>query len=297
MWLGPDRPPALLGSLERAGVLSSSPQDANVFVWTQGPGCIAEFLHPGVAWVQLISAGTEGWVAAGELDRARTWTNASGAFGERVAEHVLALLLAAAKNLSAAIRAHEWQDTLESTVIRGSTVGLVGAGAIGRATLTLLRPFGVRCVALTRSGRDVPDADLSLAAGELDELLKISDFVVLAAPLTDATTALIGAREIALIGPSGYLINVARGALVDTKALVEALEHRRIAGACLDVTDPEPLPEDHPLWRMANVVVTPHIANPASSHFEALAPLVMENIVRFGRGDPLRGVIDARRGY
>jgi phosphoglycerate dehydrogenase-like enzyme len=297
VWLGPGRPGALLAPLERAGALAPSPQAANVVVWTAGPEDIAGILHPDVAWVQLVSAGVETWLSTGMLDQARIWTNASGAFGERVAEHVLALILAAAKNLPRAIRANEWQETLESAIFRGSTVGVVGAGAIGRATLMLLRPFGVRCVALTRSGRNVPEADVSLAANARDDLLRMSDFVVLAAPLTPATKAFIGAREIELLGPSGFLINVARGGLIDTEALVAALKRGRLGGACLDVTDPEPLPPDHPLWTLPNVLITPHIANPPGTHFDALAPLVLENIARFRRGDKLSGVIDVGRGY
>jgi phosphoglycerate dehydrogenase-like enzyme len=297
VWLGPDRPPALLASLKHAGVLSRSPRDANIFVWTEGPERITEHLHPDVAWVQLTSAGVERWIAAGALDGARTWTNASGAFGERVAEHVLALILALAKNLPTAIRAQEWQETLQTTILRGSTVGCVGAGAIGRSTLALLGPFGVRRVALSRSGREVLNADVSLHAGALDELLTMSDFVVLATPLTNATTTVIGAPQMDLIGPRGYLINVGRGALVDTDALVEALQRGRLAGAALDVSDPEPLPPHHPLWTMPNVIITPHVANPPDSQFEAMVPLVTENLARFRRGDQLVGVIDPDRGY
>jgi phosphoglycerate dehydrogenase-like enzyme len=296
VWVGPDRPSELLVPLDKAGVLARRPESANVFVWTSGPEMITEFLRPTIEWVQLPFAGIEAWIAAGVLDERRLWTNAGGAIGARVAEHALALVLAAAKDLLRATREKRWRE-YEPKLLSASTVGLVGAGHVGRSLLRLLRALGTRSVALTRSGKPVQEADLTLTAGRLDDLLDMSDFVVLASPLTRETTSLIGSREMRIIGPNGWLINVARGGLVDTKALVEALAHGDLGGACLDVTDPEPLPSEHPLWRLPNALITPHIANPPATHDEALATLVMENLGRFQRGEPLIGTIDVNRGY
>ena len=140
-------------------------------------------------------------------------------------------------------------------------------------------------------------ADRSLHAAGLHSVLAESDFVVLAVPLTEETRGLIRERELELIGRDGWLVNVARGAIVVTEALVEALEHDRLGGACLDVTDPEPLPPEHPLWRLDNVLVTPHVANPPGTTYEPLARLVEENVRRFRDGRELRGVVDPERGY
>ena len=209
---------------------------------------------------------------------------------------MLAFVLAGARNLPQAAKRRTWKRD-EGRRFAGATVGIVGAGGIGRATIERLAPFGVRVLALTRSGREVPGAERSLSFADLDELLGQSDYVVLAAPLTAETRGLIGARELDLIGPRGWLLNVARGGLVQTDALVDALRESRIGGACLDVTDPEPLPDGHPLWDFENVLITPHVANPPELEAELLAPRVEENVRRFAAGNELEGLIDVARGY
>jgi phosphoglycerate dehydrogenase-like enzyme len=253
-------------------------------------------LHPSIEWVQLESAGVDRWLEDGLVDRERRWTAVHAVYAPDVAEHAVAFLLAAARRLPQAARRSEWRS-LDAEPLAGRTVGLVGAGAIGRETIARLRPFGVRVLALTRSGRAVEGAERSFGSEGLDELLRASDHVVLALPLTPQTRRLIGERELELIGPSGWLVNVGRGPLVDTDALVRALAGRRIGGACLDVTDPEPLPAGHPLWRFDNVLVTPHVANPPGTIYEPLARLVEENVRRFAAGRELLGEIDPERGY
>jgi phosphoglycerate dehydrogenase-like enzyme len=297
VWLGPERHRILVEAIERAGGSLTESRDANAIVWRGGrPGLIRDVLHPGIEWVQLDSAGVDGWLEAEVLDRERRWTAAQDAFAPDVAEHAVAFLLAAARRLPQAARRREW-SRLGGEPLGGATVAVVGAGSIGRETIARLRPFGVRIVAVTRSGRPVDGADSSLPGGRLHEALAAADYVVLALPLTDETRRLIGARELGLIGPSGWLVNVARGALVDTGELVHALEERRIAGACLDVTDPEPLPERHPLWCFDNVLVTPHVANPPNTVDRRLADLVEDNVRRFREGRELLGVVDPERGY
>ena len=242
-------------------------------------------LRDEVAWVQLDSAGVEPWFELGLVDAARVWTSAAGAYAAAVAEHVVALLLAAAKRLAECARATTWmKPELEGVALAGSTIGIVGAGAIGRETIRRLRPFDVQVVASTRSGAEVPGADRSLGPDGLDELLERSDYVVLCAPLTPETTGLIGARELALLGPGGVLVNVARGALVDTEALVAALRGGRLGGAFLDVTDPEPLPDGHPLWSEPRALITPHVANTRTQLDAALARRVEQNVARFRGG-------------
>jgi phosphoglycerate dehydrogenase-like enzyme len=299
VWIGPEPNDAIAAAVERGGgEIVKSPAEGDGFIWLSWSRAadISELLHDGVRWVQLPSAGVDRWFAQGLLDDRRKWTGAQGAYADDVAEHVLAFLLAAARQLPQAAKRRTWAAG-EGLRVAGSTVGIVGAGGIGEAVLRRLTPFGARILALTRSGREVPGADRSLSSDDLDELLAESEYVVLALPLTGESRGLIGARELDLIGPRGWLLNVARGALVDTDALVDALRAGRIAGACLDVTDPEPLPDGHPLWDLDNVLVTPHVANPPQLEIDALAPRVEENVRRFAAGEELLGHIDLARGY
>lgn len=297
VYVGPGDEAAVEQAVERAGARLASTGEANVFVWTDGRlDGLKEALHPGVSWVQLASAGVESAIELGLVDSTRRWTSATGLYGARVAEHAVALILAAAKRLPQAARRSEWQAA-RVDLLEGATVGVVGAGGIGLETLRRLEPFGLRRIALTRSGRRVGEADVWLGPDGLDRLLDESDYVVLAAPLTAETEHLVGRAELERIGPRGCLVNVARGRLVDTEALVDVLAAGLLGGACLDVVDPEPLPPGHPLWRFENVLITPHVANPWERHHELLAERVSENIARFREGSALLGSIDLDHGY
>ena len=290
--------PALVRGVERGGGIVVDRIDAaRAVVWRGGePSDARGLLHAGIEWVQLDTTGVDRWVEAGILDDRRAWTLVRDVYAPDVAEHALALVLAAARRLPQTARERRWSG-IGGERLAGRTVGLVGAGAIGREMIERLRPFGVRILALTRSGRSVDGADESLPAARLEELLERSDYAVLAAPLTRETRGLVGRAELRRLGRDAWLVNVARGPLVDTDALVAALAAGEIAGACLDVTDPEPLPDDHPLWSFDNVLVTPHVANPPGTWDEPLARLVEENVRRFGAGEELRGVVDLERGY
>lgn len=297
VWLGPGQHSALVKAIEQAGGTLTSLAEANAVVWSDADGeSLGDVLHAGIEWVQLNSAGVEDVLATGLIDQNRIWTGAQGAYGARVAEHVLAFVLAGARRLPQAAREGHWTE-LPGDALAGKTIGIVGAGGIGLATISRLEPFDVEVLALTRSGHDVPGTTRSYGPAGLAELLNLSDYVVLAAPLTNETRKLIGSRELGLIGPTGWLVNVSRGPLVDTDALVSALEEGIIAGACLDVTDPEPLPDHHPLWRFPNVLITPHVANPWAIHHDPLAGRVAENVLRFRERSPLVGVIDPELGY
>jgi phosphoglycerate dehydrogenase-like enzyme len=288
-----------VAAIEQAGGTLVEPDEANAVVWStyeDEPEAIAGVLHDGIAWVQLDAAGVDGWLEAGLIDTGRVWTAAQGAYAPRVAEHAVALLLAAARGIPQAARATEWGATPGRGLL-GSTVGVIGAGGIGQEVIARLGAFGVRILALTRTGRATIGVAASYGSEELDRVLIESDFVVLAMPLTPATRGIIGTRELELLGPDGWLINVARGQLVQTAALVSAIEGARIAGACLDVVDPEPLPPSHPLWSLPNVLITPHVAHPWEQHYEPYARRVAENVARFCAGAELVGVVDPERSY
>ncbi|MCW2598431.1 MAG: D-isomer specific 2-hydroxyacid dehydrogenase NAD-binding protein [Frankiales bacterium] len=300
VFVGPSQPADVTAAVTAGGcVVTSDPRRAEAVVWVGGDGAeLAGVLHDGVRWLQLPDAGVERWLTSGVLSARRTVTSATGVYGEQVAEHALALTLACLRRLPQCARATSWQpEDLRGTVLAGAEVVVVGAGGIGIAFLRLLAPFGCRTVAVTRTGAPVADFDITLPIGRLEEALPTADVVVLAVPLTAETTALVNAERLRLMKPSAVIINVGRGGLVDTAALVAALEGGALGAAGLDVTDPEPLPDGHPLWRLPQVLITPHTANPPAARSAGLARRVEENCRRYAAGEGLAGVIRAELGY
>jgi phosphoglycerate dehydrogenase-like enzyme len=288
---------AVREAVERGGGrVSTDPEEAEAIVWLGPASGLSDVLHENVRWVQLHSAGVEGWMEDGLIDGRRIFTSAAGAYAETVAEHALALMLAGARRLHECARATEW-DKRFGRLFAGSTVVILGAGGIGRALIQLLKPFDNRVLAVTRSGRQVPGATESFSVEQTDELWPEGDFFVVAAPATAATSKMIGARQLAGMQGHAWVVNVARGSLVDTDALVEALAADSIGGAALDVTDPEPLPEGHPLWTEPRALITPHSANPPDALVQRLAERIEENVSRYVAGKDLIGVIDVEAGY
>jgi len=296
--IGPKSLPELVDAVKRAGgELTDLASEAEGLVWWGGsPGDFVKLDHPGLRWVQLPSAGVEEWVRSGVLRPDVVYTSAVGSYAESVAEHALALMLACVRELHHLARSDTWTRPDVGTLF-DSTVGIVGCGGIGRELIRLLAPFRTRILAVTRSGTPVPGASRTVDPGGLDEVLSASDFIVIGAPATAETRHLIGRRELELMPPHCVLVNIARGSLIDTEALVEALAAGRIAGAGLDVTDPEPLPDGHPLWTEPRALITPHAANPARMLIPRLAERVAENVGRYARGEELLGLIDLSRGY
>ena len=279
------------------GVVVDEAGEAEAIVWIASDNSkLPEFLHPRVRWVQLPSAGVESWIEKGLIDTERIFTSAAGVYSETVAEHVLALMLAGARRLHEAARATSWEVGF-GRLFAGSTVVILGAGGIGRALIRLLEPFDVRVLAITRSGREVPGATENYPADQTEEVWSEGDFFVAAAPATGATEKMIGARELDAMKSNAWVVNVARGSLVDTDALVEVLAEGRIGGAALDVTDPEPLPDGHPLWTEPRALITPHTANPPDALARALAERIEENVARYGAGEELIAIVDVEAGY
>ncbi len=294
---GPENTASVREAVERGGGrLTSYPEEAGAMVWLGPAPDLAGVLHGDVRWVQLPSAGVEAWMEGGFLDNRRAFTSAAGAYAGTIAEHALALMLAGARRLPECARATEWDDRF-GRLFMGSIVVILGAGGIGRALIRLLEPFDTRVLAVTRSGREVPGATRSFSADQTGELWPEGDFFVAAAPATAATDKMIGARQLAAMRAHAWLVNVARGSLIDTDALVEALAAGSIGGAALDVTDPEPLPPEHPLWGEPRALITPHSANPPDALIRNLARRVEENVARFEAGEELLGVIDIEAGY
>jgi len=269
-------------------------------VWTD-PGAVEELrvvlrAYPGIAWVQLPMAGIERVAEAGVLDHQRQWTSAKGAYAEPVAEHALALLLAGLRSLPERARARSWGQPAAQTLF-DQPVTIVGGGGITLALLGLLAPFRARVTIVRRSAEPVPGAVRTVTTEHLHEALAGARAVVLTLALTPQTRELIGPKELELMDQQAWLVNVARGGLVDTEALVAALRSDQIGGAALDVTEPEPLPAGHPLWDLPSCLITPHTADTEQMTEPLLAARIAENVRRLSAGRELDGLVDPDLGY
>lgn len=247
-------------------------------------------------WIQLPMAGVERAAAAGVLDPARTWTSAKGAFAEPVAEHALALALAGLRLLRLRISARSWGEPAGQSLY-DEPVAILGGGGITARLLELLAAFRVTATVVRRSADPVAGAARTLPPGRLHEALAGAQVVLLALALTPDTERIIGSAELAVMRPDSWLVNVARGRHVDTGALVAALRDGAVGGAALDVTDPEPLPDGHPLWALENCIITPHTADTPEMIDRLLAQRIHDNVSRFAAGEPLIGLVDPAAGY
>jgi phosphoglycerate dehydrogenase-like enzyme len=250
-------------------------------------------------WVQQAGAGAD-WLADAHAfrDSKVALTSASGVTAIPIAEHVLALMLVLSRRIHRFVQAQrdrEWVRRGRLGELEGATVGIVGVGTIGEKTAEKCRGIGMRVLGLRRDvSRASPHVERMFGPAELHALLAESDWVVLTCSLTPATRGLIGEDALSRMKRTAYLINVARGAVVDEAALVRALEEGRIAGAGLDVFETEPLPADSPLWAMRNVVLTPHFAGATPHYGDRLVDIFLDNLARFLRDEPLRNLVDKR---
>ncbi len=260
---------------------------------------------PRLRWVQSPSAGVEYVARVPELVESDiVLTNTRGAHGPSIAEHVFALLLAFTRQIPACLawqRDHYWgrvEGYRTSREIMGATMGIVGFGAIGRAVAQRARAFEMELLAVDAQAVDgEPWLDEVWPASRLPELLERSEAVVIAAPLTAETHHLLDAAMLARMRPDAFLIVVSRGGIVDEAALADALRSNRLAGAALDVTEPEPLPTDSPLWDLPNVIITPHLAGASDAKERRCVEILRDNLLRFANDEPLHNVVDKRRGY
>jgi len=255
--------------------------------------------NPQIGWVQLPWAGVDAFAAI--LARHRRddllVTSAKGAYAQPVAEHALALILASLRVLPERARARSWNAVPSGASLYGRTVLIIGAGGIARELIRLLEPFGTHIVVVRRSPAPVPGAARTVPVGQLDAELPQADIVVVAAALTGDTRHLLGAAQLALMAPTAHLVNIARGPLIDTDALVAALAAGTIAGAALDVTDPEPLPDAHPLWSEPRCLITPHMADTPEMTAPLLAERIRLNVAALLGNGPFVGVVDPVAGY
>jgi len=296
--------PAIEDAVRSGGGEVVGPEDADGVVWTVpfNPDGLGEILAKSPArWVQMPFAGINRFFEAGLVDDTRIWTCAKGdAYGPTTADGAMALIYAAARRLQRHARARTWlpfAETAGHRRIAGSTALLIGTGGIGSALAEWLTALGARVLAANRSGTPAKNAERTVKIGEVADLIPLADWVVICAPATPETRHLVNAAFIAKMKPDGWIVNVARGDLVDTDALVAALEAKSIGGAALDVTDPEPLPDEHPLWSMEDVIITSHTANTAELAYPELSALVTRNVKKFANGEELEGLVDPKLGY
>lgn len=297
----PDRAPGWVADAVVAGggrVVPVAEAEALVYVHPKDVDGLRDALAegPGIRWVQLPWAGVEGFARAGVFGDGRTWTCGKGVYAAEVAEHALALLLAGMRRLPERVTARSWAPPSGESLF-DRPVTILGGGGITEALIDLLAPFRCPVTVVRRSPQPVAGAHRTVTSDRLLDVLPGAAAVVLALALTPETERIIGADALAAMDSEAWLVNVARGRHVDTDALVAALASGSIGGAALDVTDPEPLPDGHPLWAEPRCIITPHTANTPEMAVPVLSARITANVSRFVAGQPLIGLVDPAAGY
>lgn len=294
----PEMHAAMAAAVEAAGGTVVPIEDASALMFAD-PFAADEFPSilargTGVEWIQLPYAGIETF--GHHLDDDHIWTCGKGAYAAPVAEWIMTALLTAFRAIPRYVRATSWQSQ-EGKDLRGAKLTILGAGGITDAFMGLIEPWECEITVVRRQAMPYPGAARTLAATDLTVGLADAEAVIIAASLTDETRGIIDATALDAMRNDAWLINVGRGGHVVTDDLVGALRRGDIAGAVLDVTDPEPLPDGHALWELDNCVITPHVGNTAAMGLPLIADRVSENVSRWIAGDALVGPVDVGLGY
>ena len=297
--VGPAKTPEWIRDAVRAGDCTIVDYDqAEGLVWGDPRGAdeLGEVMrvHRHFSWVQLPFAGIENFVP--HLDDRRVWTSGKGVYSEPVAELCMAFLLGGLRHVIGYSRVNEWTVD-HGRYLLGGNIVIVGGGGITTSLVRMLQGFNTHITVVRRHTAPIDGVRRVVGQGELHAVLPTADAVVLACALTPETEGLIGATELHLMKSDAWLVNVGRGRLIVTDDLVAALRERRIGGATLDVTDPEPLPKEHPLWTLDNCLITPHIGNTRAMAVPLLSERITTNCRLFAAGQPLVGVVDVSLGY
>ena len=289
---------AFTAAVRDAGGEVADLADAQALIWADpyAAGMYPQVIAaaPSVEWVQLPYAGVEPF--ADHLDTRLTWTCAKGVYAEPVAEWVMAALLTGLRDFHLFARSDSWCAESGRNLL-GASITVLGGGGITRSLMRLLEPWDCRVTVVRRSGEPFEGAARTLRLASVHEAVAGADAVVVALALTDETRHVVDAALLEAMGPQCWLVNVARGGHVDHAALGAALRAGVIAGAVLDVTDPEPLPDDSELWGLANCVITPHIGNTREMGLPLVTSRVRENVHRWLSGEELLGLVDVGLGY
>ena len=297
--VGPTKTPEWIRDAVRAGDCTIVDYDqAEGLVWGDPRGAdeLGEVMrvHRHFSWVQLPFAGIENFVP--HLDDRRVWTSGKGVYSEPVAELCMAFLLGGLRHVIGYSRVNEWTVD-HGRYLLGGNIVIVGGGGITTSLVRMLQGFNTHITVVRRHAEPIDGVRRVVGRGDLHAVLPTADAVVLACALTPETEGLIGAAELQLMRSDAWLVNVGRGRLIVTDDLVAALRERRIGGATLDVTDPEPLPKEHPLWTLDNCLITPHIGNTRAMAVPLLSERITTNCRLFAAGQPLVGVVDVSLGY
>src|ERR1035437_4171997 len=301
-----DFPNIAISHLSDYSRLNEEIVDADVLMaWSIRPEQIAAAKK--LRWIHSPAAAVNQLMFPELVNSEIVLTNAREVHGPVVAEHVIALIFALAKKIPDSVRLQEkhvwgqqilWDELPRIREIAGATVGMVGLGSIGRPVVKSAKALGMRVIAVREhpeKGRE--GADAVFGEAQIDEVFRQADYIVLAAPVTASTKALVSAGRLALMKPDACLINVGRGPLIDEPALATALREKRIGGAALDVFPKEPLAADSPLWDVPNLLITPHTAALTDKLWERQYALFSENLRRYLKGEALLTVVDKRKGY
>lgn len=297
--LSPESSPTWMSeAIIDGGGMVTAPEDAEALIWgaPRDPDGLRHVLdaNPHLQWVQLPFAGIENFVHL--IDDDRMWTCGKGVYAEPVAEMALSLMLAGLRGLGSYARRTAWSGPLGRN-LQGARVTILGGGGITESLVSLLQPFDCHITVVRRRVSEMEGVTDVLSTDQYMEALPGADVVVLALALTSETVGIIGRNELEAMESHAWIVNVARGGHIVTDDLVWALRENVIGGAALDVTDPEPLPEDHPLWSLENCIITPHVGNTPDMAVPLLTERIRVNVRRWADGDDLIGPVHVDLGY
>ena len=284
----------------KAAALDKSLASANILYGLPPLARLAEAKE--LRWIQLISAGVPGELCPLAQARKIVVTNLAGLYGNSIAEHAFALMTVLARQMHVAQRnqaARQWDRGIMRSMfdLHGKTLAIVGLGDIGRAVARLGRAYGMRIVGCRRTDRPTPEVDRIYPLSQLHVMLAEGDFVVVATPLIASTEGMLGAAEFAAMKRGVVFVNVSRGPIAQEAALLDALKKGHVAAAGLDVFTTEPLPGEHPLWTMPQVVLIPHCAGEIINQSDRPSERFARNLAAWTMGQPLEGVVDLAWGY
>ncbi|WP_339060178.1 D-2-hydroxyacid dehydrogenase [Tepidibacillus marianensis] len=277
--------------------------DTNVLI-TYGEDLNEEYLSRmgHLRWIHVVSAGLDKMPFSYLQQRGIMVTNSKGIHQVPMSEYTLAVILQIARKTDQFYQnqiGKTWNREIRVSEIHGSTLGIIGLGAIGSAIAEKAKIFGMRVIGINSDGRDMKEIDRVYPPSLLKTVLTESDYIVVIVPLTEQTHHMIGREELLAMKPTAYLINIARGNVVDEQALIEVLKERRIGGVVLDVFSEEPLPEDHPFWNLPNVIITPHVSGRSPKYMERALVIFQYNLEKYRHQeyDTMKNLVNVSKGY
>lgn len=293
----------VIAEVEDAGhTFTERLDDAEFLIFNGGKRSFPDPLPENIGFVQWPFAGVDHLIQQGIVtDRVR-WANAGGVYAQPVAEVALGLIIAQyhyfkMTTLDGSFDSRWDIADAQQWLFHHKSVALIGAGGIARELISMLKPFGVTTIAVNRSGTPVAEADRTVAMADAEDVWAEADIFVLTMPLTEETRGVVDKEKFEKMKSNAIVVNVGRGAIMNHDDLTEALESGQIAGAAMDVTEPEPLPEGHPLWRMPNVVISPHIAAPPQVARMLIGQAIIDNAAAFAAGEKMPTEVDVAAGY